>query len=195
MAANLLTLDPVPRLLSRVRTELSPDFIPGRPIRVSRAPGRLDVMGGIADYTGSLVCEMPLDRAAAVALSPREDRDLQVFSFNLHDEHKPFTFRIPFDALAAQPLEDLRREFAEPGRAWAGYLAGCLFILHEYSLIDLRDPKHKGVNLALYSTVPLGAGVSSSAAIEVATMMNLVEHFDLRERLDAMTLAAMCQQV
>jgi L-arabinokinase len=38
-------------------------------------------------------------------------------------------------------------------------------------------------------------GVSSSAAIEVATMMNLIEHFDLRERLDEMTLAAMCQQV
>jgi L-arabinokinase len=152
-------------------------------------------MGGIADYTGSLVCEMPLDRAVAVALSQRDDRDLQVFSFNLHDEHKPFTFRIPLDALATESLEDLRREFQEPGRAWAGYLAGCLFILNEYSLIDLRDPKHKGINLALYSTVPLGAGVSSSAAIEVATMINLIDHLDLRERIDEMTLAAMCQQV
>src|SRR5678815_1883556 len=94
---------------------------------VSRAPGRLDVMGGIADYTGSLVCEMPLDRAAAGALSQRDDHDLQVFSFNLHAEHKPFTLRIPLHALATQSLEDLRREFQEPGRAWAGYLAGCLF--------------------------------------------------------------------
>jgi len=195
MAMNLLNLEPVPTLLKRVRAELSADFPAGKRIRVSRAPGRLDVMGGIADYTGSLVCEMPLDRAAAVALSERGDHDLQVFSFNLHDEHKPFTFRIPFHALATQPLEELRREFQEPGRAWAGYLAGCLYMLHEYNLIDLRDPKHKGINLALHSTVPLGVGVSSSAAIEVATMMNLIEHFDLRERLDEMTLAAMCQQV
>ena len=196
MTANLLNREPVPTLLKRVRGELAADFGGGgKRIRVSRAPGRLDVMGGIADYTGSLVCEMPLDRAAAVALSERDDHELQVFSFNLHDEHKPFTFRIPLHALATQPLEELRRELAEPGRAWAGYLAGCLYILHEYNLVDLRDHKSKGINLALYSTVPLGAGVSSSAAIEVATMMNLVDHFDLRERLDAITLAAMCQQV
>src|SRR5688572_31355233 len=120
---SLLELDPVPTLLSRARSELAADF-GGEAVRVSRAPGRLDVMGGIADYTGSLVCEMPLDRAAAVALSERDDRELQVFSFNLHDEHKPFTFRIPLDALATQPLEALHRELQEPGRGWAGYLAG-----------------------------------------------------------------------
>src|SRR5215218_9344891 len=94
-----LDLDPVPTLLRRLRAELSADFPPGRPVRVSRAPGRLDVMGGIADYTGSMVCELPLDRAAAVAVAPLDDRQLQVFSFNLYDEHQPFTFRIPLDAL------------------------------------------------------------------------------------------------
>src|SRR4051794_39793357 len=101
MPTRLPDLDPVPTLLRRLRAELSADFPPGRPIRLSRAPGRLDVMGGVADYTGSMVCEMPLDRAAAVALAPRDDRQLQVFSFNLFDEHKPFTLRIPLDALAS----------------------------------------------------------------------------------------------
>src|SRR4051812_37292226 len=130
--STLLDLHPVPTLLKRVRGELAADFgavgaVGGgdRRIRVSRAPGRLGVMGGIADYTGSLVCEMPLDRAAAVALSERDDRDVQVFSFNLLDEHKPFTLRISLDALAAGSLDDLRREFNEPGRKWASYLAGC----------------------------------------------------------------------
>src|SRR5690606_34860075 len=128
-----------------------------------------DVMGGIADYTGSLVCEATLDRAAAVALATRpHDRQLQVFSFNLLDEHRPFTFRIGLDALASASVDDLRRELAEPGRRWAGYLAGCLFVLHEAGLIDLRDARHAGLNLALFSTVPLGAGVGSSSAIEVA---------------------------
>ena len=155
-----------------------------RPVRVSRAPGRLDVMGGIADYTGSLVCEMTLDRAAAVALAERDDRELQVFSFNLYDEHQPFTFRVPLQALADHPADVLRREFDAPGRKWAGYLAGCLFLLHERGYVDLRDPAVRGLNLAVYSTVPAGAGVSSSAALEVATMMNLVDHFGIPRRAD-----------
>lgn len=187
--------DPVPVLLARVRQELRAEFNPARPIRVSRAPGRLDVMGGIADYTGSLVCEMPLDRAAAVALQHRDDRQVQVFSFNLFDEHKPFAFRVPLDSLIVHPAEVLRREFAEPGRKWAAYIAGCVFALHDGGLIDLSKPAVRGLNLALYSTVPIGAGVSSSAAVEVATMINLVDHFDLRDRVDGMRVAALCQQV
>jgi L-arabinokinase len=185
----------VPALLARVREELAADFKPNLPIRVSRAPGRLDVMGGIADYTGSLVCEMPLDCAAAVALQARDDRQLQVFSFNLYDEHQPFTFRIPLDALTRHSADEFRREFNEPGRKWAAYLAGCLFVLHEQRLIDLSDASHKGLNLALHSTVPIGAGVSSSAAIEVATMMNLIDHFGIRDRIDPLALAVMCQRV
>jgi L-arabinokinase len=91
-ARELLSLEPVPTLLARARVELAAPGAAGaldfaRPMRVSRAPGRLDVMGVIADYTGSLVCESPLDRAAAVVLHEREprDRELQIFSFNLFD--------------------------------------------------------------------------------------------------------------
>ena len=176
---ELINLEPVPTLLSRCRAELSASFVPGRPIRVSRAPGRLDVMGGIADYTGSLVCEATLDRAAAVALQARDDRNVQVFSFNLFDDHRPFTLMVPLDTLANFSIDQLRREFAQGGRRWGGYMAGCLAILHDEKLIDLRDPDVKGVNLALLSTVPFGAGVSSSAAIEVATMMNLIDHYGI----------------
>jgi L-arabinokinase len=152
-------------------------------------------MGGIADYTGSLVCEGTLDRAVAVALAPRDDRDLQVFSFNLYDQHQPFTLRIPIPALANNSAQQLRAEFNQPGRRWAAYLAGCIFVLHEAGLIDLRDPNQTGLDIALYSTVPLGAGVSSSAAIEVATMMNLRDHFALQDKLDPMKLATLCQRV
>lgn len=193
LPAALRHIDPVPALLTRVRAELSGDFVASRPIRVSRAPGRLDVMGGIADYTGSLVCELPLDRAAAIALQEREDGQLQIFSFNLFDEQKPFTFRMPLAALARHPAEMVRREFAEPGRKWAAYLAGCLFVLHEQGHVDLSDPDRRGVNLALYSTVPPGAGVASSAAIEVAAMMALIDHFGMRDRVEPLKLAALCQ--
>lgn len=192
---DLSRLDPVPTLLSRLKAELSAEFDPIRPLRISRAPGRLDVMGGIADYTGSLVCEMTLDRAAAIALQPRTDRQLRIFSFNLLDDHQPFTFGMPIEALADHSVDTLRREFSQPGRRWAGYLAGCLFILHEQNLINLRDPAVSGLNMALYSTVPLGAGISSSAAIEVAAMMNLRDHFGLSGAMDPLKLASLCQSV
>jgi galactokinase len=197
----ILQLDPVPTLLARTRAELSAAFDPAGPLRVSRAPGRLDVMGGIADYTGSLVAEATLDRAAAVVLQERADRQLQIFSFNLFDEHRPFTFGISLDALARSSAESLRREFAEPGRQWAAYIAGCLFVLHEHGYVDLDNPKFPGLNLAILSSVPLGAGVSSSAAIEVATMVNLVDHFGLRDPshskriADGLSLAVLCQEV
>src|SRR3954468_9330270 len=126
----LTDLNPIPTLLQRVRSELAADF-GDRQVRVSRAPGRLDVMGGIADYTGSLVCELPLDRAAAVALQPRDDGNIQVFSFNLYDEHKPFTFRMPVRALGEHSIDQLRQEFAGGGRQWAAYMVGCMAILHE----------------------------------------------------------------
>ncbi len=192
---SLIDLSPVPTLMSRVKNELSATFPAGSEVRVSRAPGRLDVMGGIADYTGSLVCEMPLDRAAGVVLASRADRQCSIFSFNLLDDHKPFTLQMSLDDLAAASIEQLREGFAQPGRKWGGYLLGCLAILHEQKLIDLRDPSLRGFNLALLSDVPSGAGVSSSAAIEVATMMNLVDHYGLRDKLGALSLGALCQQV
>ena len=43
-------------------------FEPGTPVSIGRAPGRLDVMGGIADYSGSLVLQMPIAEAALVAV-------------------------------------------------------------------------------------------------------------------------------
>jgi L-arabinokinase len=190
-----MRLEPIPTLQRRIATDLSQHFVAGQPIRFSRAPGRLDVMGGIADYTGSLVCEATLGRAAAVALQERADRLVQIFSLNLLDQGQPFTFGITLETLATISLAELHEQFTKPAQRWAGYLAGCLFLLAESGLIDLADPKLRGINQALYSTVPLGAGVSSSAAIEVATMMNLVEHFGLREKIDPLLIAAMCKSV
>ncbi|MEM8872884.1 MAG: galactokinase family protein [Planctomycetota bacterium] len=189
-------------LVRRVREELSAMFTPERPMRVSRAPGRLDVMGGIADYTGSLVCEMPIEQSAAVATQERTDRNVSVVGLNLLDEHKPFQFQMPLDALAATNAATLRAQLHESlpdghgeNRAWAGYVIGCLKILSDEGLLDLASVP--GLNLALYSTVPSGAGVSSSAAVEVATMMNLVGRFGLDQsgEIDGPQVAVLCQRV
>ena len=173
-AAPLTSLDPVPVLVARVRAELSADFSrPGR--RASAAPGRLDVMGGIADYTGSLVCEATLDRAAAVALQERDDRQLQVFSL------QPLR-RAPARSPSAsrstrwRPTrpQALRREF-DRARPQVGGVRRRLPLRPARSTgssICATRPS-RGSTSPSTARCPLGAGVSSSAAIEVATMMNL----------------------
>jgi len=192
-ASALNQREEVALLLRRLRQELGGTFDLQRPLRVSRAPACLDVMGGIAHYTGSMVCRMPLDRAAALALQVRADRQVQIFSFNLLDLNQPFTLGISLDALAQSSLDALRQGFAQPGRAWAAHLAGPLRMLHEEKLIDLADPRITGVNLAVLSTIPLGAGLGSAAAIEVATMIALRDHFALQNQLDATRVATLCR--
>ncbi|HWE02532.1 MAG TPA: hypothetical protein VG326_08980 [Tepidisphaeraceae bacterium] len=205
-AQTLLAMAPIPALLARTRADSAAGFDVSRPVRLSRAPGRLDVMGGIADYTGSLVCELTLDVAAAVALQERADRRLSVVSFNLLDEGKPGAFSISLDELATHSAPTLSRLLDDPACKWAAYIVGCLFVLHQRRFIDLLDPAVGGLNLALLSAVPSGAGVGSSAAIEVAAMMNLRDHFDLLKpaagrslriahasALNPMMLAELCQ--
>src|SRR5688500_8716993 len=174
---ELRDLEPVGELLRRISGELAALFDPARPLRISRAPGRLDVMGGIADYTGSLVCEMPLGVGTAVALQERADRQVSIFSFNMLDEHAPFQLGMSLDDLAAATVGGLRRELAQPGRQRAAYGVGCLFLLHEHEYMDLAGSVDRGMHLEALSACPLGGGVSSSAALEVATMLALVDHF------------------
>ncbi len=193
-------MEPVPTLLRRARGELGSMFDAGQPLLIARAPGRLDVMGGIADYTGSLVCEMPLADAAATVSQPREDGQVCVVSLNLLDDHEPFRVQISTEALGRLSPEELGKELTAPqeahggqDRRWAAYLLGCWSILLDQKLIT--PGQINGLNLALFSTVPGGAGVSSSAAIEVATMMNLAAHLNILDQLDGPRIALLCQQV
>ena len=84
---SLNTLDQHP--LPAVRTL----FDAGQDLFVTRAPGRLDVMGGIADYSGSLVLQMPLAEATLVALQRDKTRTLQIIS--LGDERQDDQRRFP----------------------------------------------------------------------------------------------------
>lgn len=204
--AGLSDSDPVLHLADRLRRDgAGGEFDMRRPVRLSRAPGRLDVMGGIADYTGSLVCEATLDRAAAVALQQRDDRAVRVLSLNLLDSGQAGRFSTSLEDLAsAGSAEELRGRLFCGADRWAGYVAGCLYILHEKGLVDLRAVGG-GLSMAVLSTVPLGAGVSSSAALEVAAMVGLLDHFGLRALrgkpdrgagvCDPLAVAAMCQEV
>jgi L-arabinokinase len=136
---------------------------PGAPISVARAPGRLDVMGGIADYSGSLVLQRPIAEATWAAIQPSDRAALDLVSVG----RSPLT--ISLDALAPGGVPigyaEARQMFRGDER-WAAYVAGVLLVLANERAVPLRS----GLRIVVWSTVPEGKGVSSSAAVEVATM-------------------------
>ncbi|MCC6240534.1 MAG: hypothetical protein IT448_09580 [Phycisphaerales bacterium] len=212
-----MTSAPVAALLQRLSTELPDAFVADKALRISRAPGRLDVMGGITEYSGGQICQMGLGQFAAVAVQERDDRQIQAFSFNRYDENQPFTFGISIDDLIRASDHQLRSEFSQPGRRWAAYMVGCLFVLHEQGYVDLKSPTRRGFNLAVASDIPMGAGLGSSAALEVASMIAVVDQLgiarsdqdsdgqglqlpananaDDKTTLSPVALAGLCQQV
>jgi L-arabinokinase len=136
---------------------------PGVPISVARAPGRLDVMGGIADYSGSLVLERPIAEATWAAIQPTGRPVLDVVSL----DRPPLT--IPLETLAPDGVPigyDQARRMFRDGETWAAYVAGVLLVLARERAVPLRS----GLRIVVWSTVPEGKGVSSSAAVETATM-------------------------
>ena len=80
---------------------------------IARAPGRLDVMGGIADYSGSLVLQLPLDVQTTATLTPRDDRIIEVSSQRGAGKD---VFFVDLDALLTGALrtpDGLRAQFAD----------------------------------------------------------------------------------
>ncbi|MFI5184268.1 MAG: galactokinase [Vicinamibacteria bacterium] len=167
-------------------------FAPSHEVVVARAPGRLDLMGGIADYSGSLVLQWPLREATLAAVQLSDDRLLRVVSLGAADGDPARVFEMSFDVLAPQgnplPYETARELLArDPAAQWAAYAVGPLLaLLHE------RQPRAGGVRLLIASRVPEGKGVSSSAAMEVATMQALAAA--LRLAVPPREMALLCQR-
>ena len=141
-------------------------FLPAEPVTVARAPARIDVMGGIADYSGSVVLEGTLGRAVVVGFQPRPDRMMRVKSAWLEDKGEPCVVELSLDDLpddydAARALLTSREQ-----DAWAAYVLGALPVLEHEGVLRLE----RGANMLIHSDVPVGVGVASSAAVEVAAM-------------------------
>jgi L-arabinokinase len=141
-----------------------------RPVSLTRAPGRLDVMGGIADYSGAQVLEMPIAAATWVAAQASREPEVVIESDDIRALGGEPTVRIPLaDIVPERPLAYERARAlltADPRRAWAAYAAGALVVLHA----ELDKPLRQGLRLLVSSDVPVGKGLSSSAALEVATL-------------------------
>src|SRR5688572_21524304 len=162
-------------------------------VTVARAPGRLDVMGGIADYSGSLVLELPIAEATLVALQKDEVRRLRIVSI-LETEARILSFEMPLADLErdGEPIEyaEARSYFkSEKSRQWAAYVAGVFLVL----MRELGTRFDHGARLLISSRVPEGKGVSSSAALEVATMSAVAAAFGVE--VGPRETALLCQQV
>lgn len=118
--------------------------------RFFRAPGRVNLVGEHVDYCGGLVLPLAVDRETIVAAAPRDDRRIRVRS----RRHGGI---IGFDLDELLPQRE---------RTWVDYVRGMVLALRR------RIPL-AGADLAIGTTIPVGAGLSSSAALEIAIGMAL----------------------
>ena len=181
--------------IKRTEAAILPDgsflFGQGVPLVVARAPGRLDVMGGIADYSGSLVLQWPIREATLVAVQAVSEPGLKLFSLATENGREARMLELN-SSTTRQLLEGdydvARRWFArDPALHWAAYVLGVLLVLERERGLQLNC----GLRILVESKVPEGKGVSSSAALEVATMQAVTGL--VGSTLEGTELARLCQ--
>lgn len=141
------------------------------PSGFSRGPGRANLIGEHTDYNGGFVLPFAIDRAVTAAFAPRDDRTIR-----LATDFEPGVVEAGVDQLTGH-------------RGWAAYPLGVAWALGEFGV---RLDGVSGFDLAIVSDVPVGAGLSSSAAVETATLMALGRLWGLT--LDRKTLAKVGQR-
>jgi len=148
---------------------------------VARVPARLDVMGGIADYSGANVCEAVLGRGMLMALQARTDRTLRIRSAQVGPRSLPVETRIPLDFFTSGDAVGNYAQIRElchanPIAAWAAYIGGSIFTLLKEESVALPY----GFSFLLLSAVPMNVGIGSSAAVEIGTLSCLNAYLNLK---------------
>jgi L-arabinokinase len=161
-------------------------------VYVARVPARLDVMGGIADYSGANVCEAVLGHGMLMAIQARNDRTLRIRSAQVGPRSLPVETRIPLDYFtsgdAVGNYAQVREMcHANPISAWAAYIGGCIFTLLKEENVHLPY----GFSFLLLSAVPMNVGIGSSAAVEIGTLSCLNAYLNLK--LDGARIARLGQ--
>jgi galactokinase len=142
----------------------------GRPGQIFSAPARVNLIGEHTDYTGGLVMPMAIGFRTVAAISARDDRQAVFYSENYGEE-----VRFETTALERKPRDH-----------WSDYAAGVLWSLRQEGVeVD-------GFSMSLAGNVPLGAGLSSSASVEVAVAMALLAHAGVSLPLKA--VATLCRR-
>lgn len=142
----------------------------GTAARVFRAPGRVNLIGEHTDYNDGFVMPAAIELSVWAAIAPRDDRKLVVHSENYSESAEI----------------DLDDRDPRPRNQWSDYVQGVAMML------DRDGPSLRGANLLIYGEVSIGSGLSSSAAIEVATGFALLENSGLP--VDRVELAQLCRR-
>jgi L-arabinokinase len=172
----------IERLLQKPNSDDSglASFFAAGEVWVARVPARLDVMGGIADYSGANVCEAVLGRGVLVGLQGRTDHTLRIRTMHAGLRALPVETRLPLGAFKSGDglagYADIRALCqANPLANWAAYIVGSIFTLLKEEPVKLPY----GFNLLLLSAVPMNVGIGSSAAVEIGTLTCLNSYLGL----------------
>ena len=138
---------------------------------IAHAPGRVELLGNHTDYNEGLVLSAAIDRGVTVQGGPRNDMRVALNSFAL-ERH------------VEVPVADFEKQTEE---TWANYALGVVRVFGD------RGYEMGGFTMEIASDLPIGAGLSSSAAFEVATATFLKKIF--RWQIEPLQLAKLCRQV
>jgi len=164
-------LTPVdPELGARVRRLFAQKFRGAEPLGVAFAPGRVNLIGEHTDYNEGFVLPMGIDRGVAVAFRRRADRCLRAYA------------ALPGETREVE-LDDLA-----PRRAsgWPAYVAGVAWAL------AAAGHRLRGLDLAIDADLPPGAGLASSAALELAVTRAFTKAADIP--WDPLAMARLCHR-
>jgi galactokinase len=120
----------------------------GSPAAVAAAPGRVNLIGEHLDYNEGHVLPVAIDRNVMVAFAPGQDGQVRLYSLDFEQE-------------SAFDLEDITKD---PEAPWSDYVRGVAWALRE------AGHRLSGLDATLQGDVPVGSGLSSSAALEVAAL-------------------------
>ena len=134
-----------------------------------KAPGRINLIGEHTDYNEGFVMPAAIQKAATVYIEKREDSTIHLFAEDIQE-----SYTLNLDTVA------------KSSKDWANYIIGVIAQFQKLVTIPA------GFTLRLKSDVPIGAGLSSSAAIECAVAFAINELFSLG--LDRMQLTKMAQK-
>jgi galactokinase len=140
------------------------------PSHLIAAPGRVNLIGEHTDYNEGFVLPSAIDRHVVMAVRPRDDGIVRLFALDL-------------DATASFSLNHIVRDDAQP---WSNYQRGVAWALQEAGY------RLAGMDAVLASDVPIGAGLSSSAAVELAAAMAFQTLAEID--LDSVERAKLCQK-